>query len=127
MTTSRVLTSEEFVRKLEEKTSEEEKRKLEVAKRKKEREERKQLKMEEKKNKTSGKRPAVKKVQEQPEVEEDTELCECCKRREPEGEEEDVEWVECDTCEKWFHVICLGVTDIAELGDSYFVCANCCE
>ena len=38
---------------------------------------------------------------------------------------EEVDWVQCDKCEEWFHLICLGVDkkDLDE--DDDFVCPPC--
>ena len=38
--------------------------------------------------------------------------------------DEDVVWVQCDTCEKWYHLLCLDIEDPEDLG-AEFHCPDC--
>lgn len=54
--------------------------------------------------------------------EEDMTLCPAESCLQPEGEE--VDWVQCDRCNRWFHMICVGVS--AELAaEEDYMCVSC--
>ncbi|NP_001002166.2 lysine-specific demethylase 5B-B [Danio rerio] len=54
--------------------------------------------------------------------EEDMTLCPAESCLQPEGEE--VDWVQCDCCNRWFHMICVGVS--AELAaEEDYMCVSC--
>ena len=125
---SRVLTSDDHVKKIQEKKDEDECRKREIEKRKKEREERKEAKSKKTTSSKKGKQP-MQTTSDSPApvvTVVDLEVCNMCKRVEPESGEDDVQWIECDTCECWYHVVCVGM-DETDCGDTYFVCEDCCS
>ena len=133
-----MLTSDEHIKKIQEKKDEDENRKKEIEKRKKEREERKEAKNLKKSTSTKkGKKsmqttpdtettPDTPTTPEPPKPVVDLDVCKMCKCVEPESGEDDVAWIECDTCECWYHVVCVGI-DETDLGETYFVCEDCCS
>ncbi|KAI5692784.1 hypothetical protein M8J75_001200 [Diaphorina citri] len=50
------------------------------------------------------------------------EFCDLEDCLEPDGE---IDWVQCDKCERWFHFICVGITNISK--DDPYVCTYCCN
>ena len=55
--------------------------------------------------------------------EEEESECSAAKCRQPVAEE--IAWVQCDTCQGWFHCLCVGLTkESAEKIESY-LCINC--
>uniref|UniRef100_A0A8D8QJA3 Lysine-specific demethylase 5B n=1 Tax=Cacopsylla melanoneura TaxID=428564 RepID=A0A8D8QJA3_9HEMI len=50
------------------------------------------------------------------------ELCDLEDCLEPDGE---IDWVQCDKCERWFHFICVGISSISK--DDPYVCTYCCN
>ncbi len=56
-------------------------------------------------------------------VEEEESECSASKCRQPVAEE--ISWVQCDTCQGWFHCLCVGLTKkVAEKIESY-CCIGC--
>uniref|UniRef100_A0A1I8HTA7 PHD-type domain-containing protein n=1 Tax=Macrostomum lignano TaxID=282301 RepID=A0A1I8HTA7_9PLAT len=53
-----------------------------------------------------------------------SEDCAAVKCHQPTGTQ--VNWVECDQCQQWFHWICVGVRSVDELADSY-LCPTCLQ
>lgn len=124
VTVARVLTNADFCQKLQEKHDETIKRKEEIEKRKKEREEKKNTKSV-KKTATKGAKTTQKKVQAVKEVESD--VCQKCFQEETSGDD-DVDWIECDTCGKWYHLECVGLDPLSidQADETFFVCESCC-
>ncbi|XP_015761819.1 PREDICTED: LOW QUALITY PROTEIN: lysine-specific demethylase 5A-like [Acropora digitifera] len=52
----------------------------------------------------------------------DDEICAATSCTRPQGDE--VGWVQCDVCEKWYHLACVGLSEKAEAMDSYS-CKTC--
>lgn len=62
-------------------------------------------------------------VEEDDDDDDDDELCAAGKCTRPQGDE--VGWVQCDVCEKWYHLACVGLSpEKAEAMDSYN-CQQC--
>ena len=58
--------------------------------------------------------------------EEEEECCFSCKKTNVRGSaSKEVEWVTCDLCEKWYHVICEGASDEDLVSENY-TCKLCC-
>ena len=38
--------------------------------------------------------------------------------------DEEVDWVQCNTCDNWYHLLCLDIEDPEDIGDEYY-CPNC--
>ena len=36
-----------------------------------------------------------------------------------------VQWVQCDMCDNWYHTMCEGLTPIEEVMDGNYACVNC--
>ena len=45
--------------------------------------------------------------------------CCCC------PSDEKVAWVQCDKCQQWFHILCVGLTHQAAEAMDVFVCVDC--
>ncbi|KAL8564698.1 hypothetical protein ACOMHN_004191 [Nucella lapillus] len=44
------------------------------------------------------------------------------------GEPDDLNWVQCDICDEWFHIACTNITDsIDDLEDVQWICDFCCQ
>jgi len=119
VTESRVITSDQFLKKLEEKVEDERIKKEVTAKRKRDREEKKQQKLEEKKSKKArGEKRKGRNVYK----------CKVCNLSDPENTEGDTLWIQCETCDVWFHPECVGLS-ADELEDEAFSfkCMPCLE
>ncbi|XP_077979102.1 lysine-specific demethylase 5A-like [Glandiceps talaboti] len=54
--------------------------------------------------------------------EEEDEKCSAKTCKQPTGD--DINWVQCDDCEQWFHLLCIGLsTELAE--NEEFICSTC--
>ena len=38
--------------------------------------------------------------------------------------DEEVDWVQCNACDKWYHLLCLDIDDPEDIGEEYY-CPNC--
>ena len=38
--------------------------------------------------------------------------------------DEDIEWVQCDSCDNWFHILCLDINDLEDIGEEFY-CPDC--
>ena len=38
--------------------------------------------------------------------------------------DEEVDWVQCNACDKWYHLLCLDIDDPDDIGEEYY-CPNC--
>ena len=38
--------------------------------------------------------------------------------------DEVVEWVQCDSCDNWFHILCLDINDLDDIGEEFY-CPDC--
>ena len=60
--------------------------------------------------------------------EEVSDVCCMCELVFPEGVNgENVTWIECDQCKRWFHQVCVGLEEEEVMDETYFVCVKCCE
>ena len=151
VTEARVITTEDFYNRLCTKQKETIERKEEIEKRKAERIERKKEKELEKEQRQESKnkkkietaekkrKPSIKKTKTTvvdvdltlnetsglPVV--DLGVCCMCESMYPDGECENVEWIECDQCERWYHQVCVGLCENESLDDVFFVCVKCCD
>ncbi|XP_071817474.1 lysine-specific demethylase 5A-like isoform X3 [Apostichopus japonicus] len=73
--------------------------------------------------------PAVKKEKEKEDPlivvdgdEEDDEICSAKRCLQPAGD--DINWVQCDCCEKWYHLLCIGMTSQPSEDEEY-ICKIC--
>lgn len=59
-------------------------------------------------------------------TENEEEICKKCQRQRPENypPEHNVEWVECERCSNWYHILCVGYRDASELENTEFVCCG---
>ncbi|XP_067685038.1 lysine-specific demethylase 5A-like isoform X3 [Haliotis asinina] len=64
-------------------------------------------------------------VDEDDDEEENDEDCSAVKCLKPVGEE--VNWVQCDSCEKWFHLLCVGLGKEEVSEDEEYVCFQCVQ
>ena len=54
--------------------------------------------------------------------------CKICKLADPVDAEGDTIWVQCETCERWYHPDCVGLTQQEVDDDEFsFKCVTCLE
>lgn len=133
VTEARVITSDEFIKRLEEKEMEAKVKKEQITKRKQEREERKQQKEAEQEQKKMKKGTKMKTSDEQQRVEvgrpgkkrakKNIVVCKICRLAFPESGEGDIDWVQCELCDEWCHLECSDIT--AEEIEEEEVCFKC--
>lgn len=71
-----------------------------------------QPKMKRKNKKSKKKSPAANKTNNNKEEEKiDDSICYICLEEDPETDQEDINWVGCDNCPRWFHVSCVDGSD----------------
>ena len=120
VTESRVISSGEFLKKLEEKAEDERKKKEGVAKRKREREEKRQQKEEELKQKKAKREKRGKRQK--------SYICSVCKLADPVDGEGNTMWVQCEICDVWYHPECVGLSaDDLDDEELSFNCVSCLE
>jgi hypothetical protein len=58
--------------------------------------------------------------------ENENEICQKCYKARPDNFplQQDFDWVGCDRCNKWYHVICMGFTSSEQLADRDFICCE---
>ena len=118
VTESRIISSAEFLKKLEEKDEEDRKKIEGIARRKREREEKRQQKEEELKQKAKKEKRGKKQNY----------LCNICKLADPVDGEGDTTWVQCELCDVWYHPECVGLTaEDLDDEDLSFKCVPCLE
>jgi hypothetical protein len=57
-------------------------------------------------------------------MEDEDVVCECCKNDEPPGGSENVAWIACDFCDKWFHFVCAKIKNNSNTNDIW-TCHSC--
>jgi hypothetical protein len=53
----------------------------------------------------------------------DDELCGRCSLRDPEGTDEETEWIACEFCQVWYHRLCVDMHST----ESVYICSECKE
>ena len=56
----------------------------------------------------------------------DLDVCSVCDSTQamyPDGECDNLEWIECDQCERWYHQVFVGLCE----NDMFFVCVQCSD
>jgi phenylalanyl-tRNA synthetase alpha subunit len=133
VTEARVITSDEFIKRLEEKEMEAKVKNEQIAKRKQEREERKKQKeveQEQKKMKKGTKRKTSDGQQSfeagrpgKKRAKKNIVVCKICRFADPKSGEGDIDWVQCELCDEWCHLECSDMT--AEEIEEEEVCFKC--
>ncbi len=57
----------------------------------------------------------------------ENEVCNECKLPRPENyaADQDLVWIGCDVCEKWFHVVCVGMDPETDVTGLDYTCTSC--
>ncbi|XP_033749086.1 uncharacterized protein LOC117333772 [Pecten maximus] len=125
VTEARVITGDEMLDQLRKKEKEEREKREGIEKRKKEREQKRKERENEKAEKGKKKDKSACKTADldvEEEEEDESIVCAVCERRDPGSETDDVmqtSWVMCESCDRWFHDLCVTVLD------EDFVCDEC--
>lgn len=56
------------------------------------------------------------------------EICFLCRNTRPENQpadQEKIEWVGCEKCENWYHILCVGFKNQSEVDNIDYICQNC--